>query len=99
MTKTEKLKKWTKEHREELVTGTVVTAIAGVYIGIVVATIKDLNRQEAEMNAAIEADNARQEAANVWIQDEFNAGNNVYAIGDYSYIVVPRTSEQKLVQK
>lgn len=90
LTKMQKFKSWCKDHSEELT----LTGVFGAFVALIVtATVfesKDQNRR-------IEAYNKWAKDQNNWLNEQQNAGNNVYQTLDGRYLVVPQDAPQETV--
>lgn len=98
-TKMQKFKSWVKKHEEDIVAGTVFTATAGFVAVVIVAAFKEQNKLEREAAEARQQYNDWVDEMNHWIVDETNKGNDIYALDDGTYLVVPHESEKTLVIK
>ena len=86
--KKEAIKKWARDHREDLITGAFVTSILGTFVTFVVYANKAENR-------AIDEYNAHQVEVNDWLNEERANGNRVYALADGTALTVPFDAPQK----
>lgn len=88
----ERVKKWVREHKDELVATTFFSTIAGVYIVLVAKSYKDAAKEVEEYNQWVDG-------MNTWLNDERKSGNGVYRLDDGRYLVVPFDAPQETVIK
>jgi hypothetical protein len=99
VTKMQKFKKWATDNQENILVGSVMTAVVGAYAAVIVIAIKEQQKLDQEWADAVTADAEHREAVMNWIIDEKNSGNNVYALDDNTYVVIPQDAPQQFVLK
>lgn len=78
--------------------GLVATGI-GAFVVMAWAAVKEERRQAEEAKKAKEERTRRAAEKTRWFNEEYENGNLIYKLIDGSYLVVPRSGEQKRVIK
>lgn len=97
--KMQKFKKWATDNQENLIVGSVMTAVVGAYAAVIVLAIKEQQKLDQEWAEAVTAEAEHRDEVMNWILKEKNSGNNVYALDENTYVVVPQDAPQTFVLK
>lgn len=97
-TKMQKFKTWAKDYSEEIVLGTVATAVGAAYITYFVHIAKQANIQLAAENEEWNARVEYEMEIDKMLIDEHNSGKSIYALLDGTYLTVPNDADRKLIK-
>lgn len=95
----QKFKKWATENQETILVGSFMTAVVGTYAAVFVIAIKEQQKLDQEWADVVNADAEYRNDVMNWILEEKNSGNNVYALDDNTYVVIPQDAPQTFVLK
>lgn len=99
VTKMQKFKKWATDNQENILVGSFMTAVVGAYATVIVLTIKEQQRLNQDWEEAVIAEAEHRDEVMNWVLKEKNSGNNVYALDENTYVVVPQDAPQTFVMK
>ena len=99
VTKMQKFKKWATDNQENILVGSVMIAVVGAYAAVIVIAIKEQQELDQEWADVVNAEAEYRRDIMNWILEEKNSGNNVYALDDNTYVVIPQDAPQTFVLK